>query len=271
MIMQISYRWLGNAGFEFKFRKTILLVDPFLTRPKQSQVLFGRVDPDSQAIKTQIKDCNHILVSHTHFDHFMDVPEIALKTGALVHGSHNTCVLACVMGVSAQKIHEINTCDEFSIDGVHVKAIPAAHPWIPDYARGRLKKDLKPPLRLRDYRMDTCLSFLISFEGKQILIWSSTRTEGAERADTLICRAVSSQRWYEQIIESVQPNLVVPSHWDDMFRPLSEPVQPYFSPPKPAFSLIQRIDLREFAEKIYKLKPDCEVRIPERFHEEWLP
>jgi L-ascorbate metabolism protein UlaG (beta-lactamase superfamily) len=270
MIMQISYRWLGNAGFEFKFGKTILLVDPFLTRPNQSHVYFGQVDPDSQAIQTQIKGCNHILVSHTHFDHFMDVPEIARKTGALMHGSLNTCELACVMGVPGQQIHEINAYDEFSIDGVQVKVIPAAHPWIPGYTRGRLKKDLKPPLKLRDYRMDTCLSFLIFFHGKRILVWSSTRTEEAMPADMLICRAVSSESWYERILERVQPNVVIPSHWDDMFRPLSEPAQPYFSPPRLTITPIQRIDIGEFVEKINKVKPKCEVRIPERFCEEEL-
>jgi L-ascorbate metabolism protein UlaG (beta-lactamase superfamily) len=268
--MQISYRWLGNAGFEFKLGKTIILVDPFLTRPKKSQVYFGRVDPDSQAIKTQIKDCNHILVSHTHFDHFMDVPEIALRTGAQVHGSSNTCELACVMGVSGLQVHEINAYDEFSIDGVQVKAIPAAHPWIPGYARGRLKKDLKPLLKLSDYRMDTCLSFLISFQGKRILVWSSTSIGGAEPADMLICRAVASQSWYERILKRVESNLIVPSHWDDMFRPLSKPVQPFFSRPRLAIPPIQRIDLKEFVEKINKVKPECEVRIPERFREEWL-
>ena len=127
--------------------------------------------------------------------------------------------------------------------------------------------DLKPPLRLRDYRMDSCLSFLISFHGRRILVWSSIGTENAEAADVLICRAVSGERWYARMMASVQPRLVIPSHWDDMFRPLSEPPRPYFSPPRLALPPLRRIDLGEFERKIKKAKPDCEVLLPERFRE----
>ena len=265
--MQLIFRWLGNAGFEFHLGNTVLLVDPFLTRPKQSQVYFGRVSPDRQAIKAHIKACNHILVSHTHFDHFMDVPEIARLNGAVVHGSTNTCELAQKMGVPKELTHRINAGDKFSIGDMKVRVIPTVHPWIPGYTRGRLNKNLILSLRLRDYRMDTCLSFLIFFQGRRILVWSSTRIDHAEAADMLICRAVSGQRWYAEMMESVQPRLVIPSHWDDMFRPLSEPPWPYFSPPRLALPPIQRIDMREFAGKIKKASPECEMLVPERFKE----
>lgn len=261
------FRWLGNAGFECRLGATILLIDPFLTRPSPSRIYFGRVTPDRRAIDKHIQTCDHILVSHAHFDHFMDVPDIAKNNLGIVHGSTNTCELAQRLGVPEHQNHFINACDEFDIGDIKVKVITAAHPWIPGYTRGRLDEKLIPPLRLRDYRMDTCLSFLITFQGRRILVWSSTRTEKAEPADMLICRAVSSQRWYEQIIESVQPRLVIPSHWDDMFRPLSEPQQPFFSPPRLALPTIRRIDMRKFELKIKKVNPECKVLVPERFRE----
>jgi L-ascorbate metabolism protein UlaG (beta-lactamase superfamily) len=265
--MGISYRWLGNAGFEFKSGKNTLLVDPFLTCPKPSQIYFGRVNQDQNAIKAYIGDCSHILVSHTHFDHFMDVPEIAKRTGAVLHGSLNTCELAFVMGVPEDQLNEINAGDEFLIGGARVKAIPAAHPWIPGYTRGRLKKGLKPPLRLSDYRMDSCLSFLISFQGRRILVWNSTHVEDAEPADILICRAISNQCWYARMMEIVRPELVIPSHWNDIFTQLSRPVQPFFSAPRLAIPPVQRIDLGEFVKKIIKAKRECQVLLPERFCE----
>jgi len=268
--MQFKYRWLGNAGFEFRFGNTILLVDPFLTRPRQNQLFFGRVAVDRHTIKEQVRKCDYILVSHTHFDHFMDVPEIAMHTNADVHGSANTCKLARKLGVVDKKTHTINAGDEFDLDGIQVKVIPATHPWIPGYTRGRLQEDLKPPLRLCDYRMDTCLSFLISFQGMHILVWSSTSTVNAEAADVLICRAVSDERWYAQMMESVQPRFVIPSHWDDMFRPLSELPRPFFSPPRLALPPIQRIDLRVFERGIRKAKSDCTVLVPERFKEYFI-
>ncbi len=199
--MQIKFRWLGNAGFEFDLGNSILLVDPYLTRPRQSRVYSGRTAPDSTAIKAHIYRCDNILVTHTHFDHFMDVPDIALQTGAAVHGSYNTCELAQKLGVSEKQTHLIKAGDEFTIDNIHVKVIPAAHPWIPGYTSGRLTMDLQTPLRLRDYRMDSCLSFLITYQSKRLLIWSSTRTDKAETAEMLICRAVSGKRWYAQMMK----------------------------------------------------------------------
>ena len=265
--MKFAFRWLGNAGFEFKLGKTILMVDPFLTRPSQTQLFFGRTAVDVQAVNEFVTKCDHILASHAHFDHFMDVPEIAVRTGAKVHGSANTCELARRLGVPENQTHPIGADDEFEINDIKVKVIPALHPWIPGYTPGQLKKELKPPLRLRDYCMDSCLSFLISFQGRRILVWSSIGTENAETADVLICRAVSGERWYARLMESVQPDLAIPSHWDDMFRPLSEPVRPYFSPPCLALPPLKRIDLGEFERKVKKARLGCEVLFPERFKE----
>jgi len=265
--MKFAFRWLGNAGFEFRLGRTTLLVDPFLTRTKQFRVFNGRVAIDRQAINEHIKDCNHILVSHTHFDHFMDVPQIALQTGAMVHGSANTCELGRRLGVPEVQTHQISANSEFDFGGIKVKVIPAMHPWIPGYSSGSLNPDLDIPLRLRDYRMDSCLSFLISFQGRRVLVWSSIATENAIEADVLICRAVSNERWYAPLLASVKPRLVIPSHWDDMFRPLSEPPRPFFSPPRLALLPLRRIDLGEFEHKIKKVKPDCEVLVPERFKE----
>lgn len=258
---------MGNAGFEFNLGSATLLVDPFLTRPRQAQLWFGRAAIDHEAIKEHVKAGNHILVSHAHFDHFMDVPEIALSFGAVIYGSANTCALARKLNGPDSQIHLIKPGDEFELDEIHVKVIPARHPWIPGYTSGHLKKDLKPPLQLREYRMDACLSFLIGFQGKSILVWSSIGAEDAEAADILICRAVSRQRWYTELLESVQPRLVIPSHWDDMFRPLSEPTRPFFSPPRLGLPPMRRIDLREFERRVKKASPGCAVLVPERFKE----
>jgi L-ascorbate metabolism protein UlaG (beta-lactamase superfamily) len=262
--MQFTFRWLGNAGFEFRLGDTLLMVDPFLTRPKLSNVYCCRVAPDLQAIKTHIQHCNLILVSHTHFDHFMDVPEIAIRTGAVVYGSSNTCELAQKLGVPEAQTHTINAGDEFSVGEIMVRVIQAAHPWIPGYTDGCLRENLTLPLRLRDYRMDSCLSFLISFQGRRILVWNSIRTDHAERADVLICRAVSDQLWYTRIMKSVQPRMVIPSHWDDMFRPLTETTRPFFAAPRLALPPIKRIDLSKFEGKIRKANPKSMVLIPER-------
>lgn len=264
--MDMQLKWLGNAGFEIGMGKSILLVDPFLTRPKWWQVYCGRVHPHLEAIQAHIHRCDHILISHTHFDHFMDAPAIAQQTGAVVYGSTNTCELSRQMGIPATQRRLIHTDEGFRLDNLSVQTIPAAHPWIPGYGSGAIRERLRMPLHLQDYRMDTNLSFLIKGRGLSVLIWSSTHTQGAVPADVLICRAVSDRDWYRRLLETVRPQVVIPSHWDDFFTPLTEAVKPFFSPPRFAFVPIQRIHIKEFELKIKSIFPHCSVLIPERFN-----
>jgi len=260
--MNFQLRWLGNAGFEFRLGQTVLVVDPFLTRPRFYQTYFGHAAPDEAALRTHIPRCNAILVTHAHFDHCMDAPAIALRTGARVHGSANTCRLMQAAGLPAGQTHIIASGDDFKINGIRVSVLPAAHPWIPGYSFGRLRRELEFPLRLRDYRMDACFSFLLEFEGTRILVWSSTQPEGAPRADLLTCRAVSSQRWYDRLLQQVHPKLVLPQHWDDTYRPLSDAPQPFFSAPRPGVPPIRRIDLADFTARVRQAAPDCAILVP---------
>jgi L-ascorbate metabolism protein UlaG (beta-lactamase superfamily) len=263
--MLFQFRWLGNAGFEFQIHQTTIIVDPFLTRPQLLQVFFGRVQPDETALQSHIQRCDHILVTHAHFDHCMDAPEIALRCGAQVHGSANTCRLMQAAGLFPDQTHEINSGDIFTINDVRVSVLPAAHPWIPGYNRGKLKPNLKFPIRLMDYRMDTCFSFLIDTNDSRILVWSSTHTAGAPRADLLTCRAVSSQRWYDELLGLVQPKLVIPQHWDDTYQPLSENPKPFYSAPRPGIPPVQRIHLEDFQKKVIRADTHCQVLLPRIF------
>ncbi len=266
--MALSLRWLGNAGFDLRCGSTRILVDPFLTRPRAWQTYTGRVAPDEAAVHQYVDTCQAILVSHAHFDHFMDVPAIAAKCGAEVVGSGNTCTLAGRLGVSPHRVHLVAAGDIFEVGCLQVEVLPARHPWIPGYGYGRLKSRLKPPLHLADYRMDACFSFLIRSKDHSVLVWSSTHTDDALPADILICRAVSGLGWYRDLLTQVKPSVVIPSHWEDMFRPISQPLRPFLSPPRLALPPFQCINLDHFTQTVQQARPGCRVLLPQRF--EWM-
>jgi L-ascorbate metabolism protein UlaG (beta-lactamase superfamily) len=261
----VIFRWLGVAGMEFTLGNHTLLIDPFLSRPPLRNVFFGRVSPESQRIKEKIKTADQLLITHAHYDHLLDVPVIARQTGAQVFGSANVCDLLKVLQVPSAQLHTLHAFDEIELPYAHVKVIPASHPFIPVYNPGKLKTNLKPPLRLRDYRMDECFSFLIKFTELRLLVWSSISAEHAQPADVLLLRAVDRQGWYDEMLNSVHPRLAVPTHWDNMFLPFSQPVRAFFSPPTLKSPLIRRIDLDEFKKMVFRADPTCKTLIPKIF------
>ena len=76
--------WLGTAGFKIETGPSTLLVDPYLTRnPKAS--------PRQPKSPEDFKKTDHIFISHGHFDHVLDIPEIASISGARIFGSQRCC------------------------------------------------------------------------------------------------------------------------------------------------------------------------------------
>jgi len=196
----------------------------------------------------------------------MDVPEIAQRTGARVIGSPDVIQLLQVLQVSEKQIQVLHSGEILPLPFGSVQAILAKHPALPGYQSGKLPKNLKPPLRLRDYRMDDCFSYLITIEKFKLLVWSSTSIENALPADAVFLRAVASADWYRKMIAAVRPRLIIPTHWDDMFQPIEKPVRPFFAPPGLFWPPIQRIDLERFTNLIKQAQPSSNVLIPERLH-----
>ncbi len=105
---QIILRYMGTAAWEITDGTTVILIDPYLSRifgpqppgrppfartPGDTRPLYGWDDiavPDVVTIESHIQQADFILVTHTHFDHVLDVPHIALKTHATVIGTEST-------------------------------------------------------------------------------------------------------------------------------------------------------------------------------------
>jgi L-ascorbate metabolism protein UlaG (beta-lactamase superfamily) len=263
--ISVRFRWLGVAGIELAVHDETLAIDPFFTRPPMRCLWFGRVSPDRELIAERIPHCDYLLVTHAHWDHVMDAPDLASNTGALVLGSANTCRLLRASGVASEQIRETVVGDQIMLGSFRVEVLAAEHMRSPGFSPGPLPANLKPPLRLRDYRMDSCFSFLIEVDGLRLLDWSSVRTELAPSADVLFVRLYTEHTYYEALLRAVQPRLVVPVHWDNLFRPLSKPVRPYFKPPRWSYPPFQRMDPRQFRETVRATNGELNVLIPEMF------
>ncbi len=114
----VRLRYLGNFGWEITDGTTIVLIDPYLSRlrrvtpnddalPTDTRPWFTNGDiarSDTATIDAHIQRADFILITHTHYDHVLDAPYIAGKTGATIVGTESTYNFARAHGISGEKL-----------------------------------------------------------------------------------------------------------------------------------------------------------------------
>lgn len=262
--MPVGFRWLGVAGIELYADDAALLIDPFVSRFPLRRAFSPHVRPDAALIARHLPHADAVLVTHAHWDHLLDVPEIARQTGATVYGSANTCRLLALAGVPPEQCRQIAAGECFTVGPFTVTVWPARH--VPLLRRPVLQGALRDhrrqrPLRPWDYRMDVCFSFLVEAAGTRWLDWAGVDTAGAPPADVLFVTLFGSPARYRPLLAAVRPRWVVPVHWDNFFRPLSRPLRPLFMPN------LRRADLSRFRRRLEQLAPEVRVIVPELFRQ----
>jgi L-ascorbate metabolism protein UlaG (beta-lactamase superfamily) len=252
---------------ELKVDDQILVIDPYFTRIPFRRMWFGRIRPDGSLSAEQVPRCDFILVTHSHWDHLLDVPDVAHNTSATVLGSPNTCRLLVASGVPEEQIRLIGTGDSLALGSFQVEVLPAEHGKIPldKLFNGPLSAHLRPPLRAWDCRMDSCLAFLIQAGEQRVLVGAAEYPEQGTTPDILFVGVTYSPARYRSLLQRARPPVVVPIHWDDMFRPLSKPIRPMLQPPAWAIPPLQRVNLAGFSQMIEQMAPGTKVIIPELF------
>jgi len=254
--VSLTFRWLGVAGVELKAGGQVLALDPFFTRPSLAGFIHP-VIPNSQLVAEKLPQCKVVLVTHSHWDHLMDVPDVIRHTGAMAFGSANTCQLLRLLGVPGPQVQEIHVGEKLAEGAFKVQVIEGQHSHIPfeRVFNGALRPGLRPPLRLLDYRMDTCLGYCIKVMGVRVLVCAAQ----PQPAEVLFTVAQESRRYYLQLFKGVQPHTVVPIHWDNFMRPLSRPLR--------RFSRPGGMQLWQLTRLARTTLPRVNVIIPELFRE----
>jgi hypothetical protein len=254
--MSLTFRWLGVAGLELSSGGQRLISDPFFTRPSLIG-LFKPVRSDTDLVRERLPTCDFILVTHSHWDHLMDVPAVLHHTQAVALGSANTCRLLRLLGVPESQVKECRAGDRLCLGEYEVEVIEGQHSPIPfgTIFNGPLRQNLQPPLRLQDYRMDCCLGYRIQVAGVRVLICARQPLP----ADIVFTVAQEPAGYYRQLFQGAQPGWIVPIHWDNFLRPLSKSLR--------RFSRPGRMSLEQLTRLAHQLLPQVQVVIPEIFRE----
>ncbi|MCF6430458.1 metal-dependent hydrolase [Leisingera sp. MMG026] len=108
--------WLGHGSFRIEAAGRVLLVDPWLSG--------NPVLPEGQH-EAAIAGATHILLTHVHFDHVVDVLPLARRLEVPVAGQYDLMGLwGETEGVETIGFNKGGTVD---LDGVKVAMVPASH------------------------------------------------------------------------------------------------------------------------------------------------
>ena len=222
--------WLGTAGFRLDTDKHSILIDPYLTRNPKAV-------PKKKLKASGIKDTDMIFISHGHFDHIYDVPEIASKTNAMVYCGKGIEETLCQKGLSKDQVRCVTSDGEsFTFDGLGTQAFFSKHvkfdKWllIKTLVRINIRIPKYLPL-LREYPEGQVLSWRFIIEGKVIHHFGSggSTPEELERlskqkTDILLVPMQGHTRITRiahNYVKALRPEMVLPHHQDNFFTPIS--------------------------------------------------
>jgi L-ascorbate metabolism protein UlaG (beta-lactamase superfamily) len=265
--------WLGVAGWHVRTLGGSLLIDPYFSRLPLAKLLSGRISPDTDLIGRYTPPADWVLVSHAHYDHLLDVPDVAHLTGATVYASPQGGHLLDILGVPARQIGEIGPGARLALGEVAVEVYPSEHRLVMGQRpfAGPLRPNLRPPLRVGDYRMDALYSFRVCAAETSLLFCGGFHAEPAILADALLIQVGGTAEQYRAILDRTRPRLVIPTHWDDMFHPLDAPLRPMWALTPGGLPRPRRVDVGAFARLIQRLAPTAEMLIPARLTPYRLP
>lgn len=234
--------FLGVATLLVSDGETALLTDGFFTRPPLWRTAAWRIAPDPGAIgvaleRAGIEQLAAVVVVHSHYDHAMDAPLVAERTGALLVGSESTAQIARGLGFDETRIRVPAPGEPLAFGRFRVSLIPSRH-FPHGVAMGTIDAPLVPPARATDYKEGGSFSVLIEHERGRLLVQGSAGfVPGAlrdVRADVVALGIgglgtrddAYREDYWRETVEAVGARRVIPIHYDDFTVPLEEPTVP---------------------------------------------
>lgn len=175
---ELRLTYFGAAGWSITDQATTVLLDPYFSRVRFKNRPYGARDAatvlgdprpivdyteaptrDTAAVDRHVPRADFVLISHSHFNHAMDMPHIAQKTGATVIGTESSANIARASGVPDAQILTVRGGEDFEFDPLSIKVIPSLHSALSNkhyWSSRTIPRDAKTPLRIKDYVQGGC-------------------------------------------------------------------------------------------------------------------
>lgn len=268
--MTVDIRWLGAAGVELNSGGAVILIDPYLSRPGKRELLLKPLKPNRENISRYIRTVRGtvraIAVGHTHFDHALDIPEMAGSLGCPVLGGSSLDALLEISGLPG-KTTVCRPQEKISLPkDIALTMIPSLHGLVMSrrfLLEGTISRDMRPPLRIHRFRLGEMYAPKIVMGGITFLhvgsagyLVNELAGHGCDVLFLCVPGWKNSPGYPDRVIEILRPSCIVPIHYDDF----TVPFRPGSNPPA-----LKSADLDSFVKRIKTMRPTLEVRMLEPF------
>jgi L-ascorbate metabolism protein UlaG (beta-lactamase superfamily) len=234
----LHLEWLGVSGYRMAYEGRTLFVDPYVSRAPFSALIRSRpAVPNPAMIERFIGNPTEVvgvLVGHTHFDHAVDAPAICKRFGCRAYGSDSLVRLMALHGLRDQAV-DVEPYKTYELGPFTVSFSPSLHSklvlGLAVPFDGELTCDHLDRLSPSAYRCGPVWGIQIdvagvSFyhQGSANLIDDAIRANGVDFFLAGVAGRGFTKDYWKRILRRLEPRTVVPTHYDDFFRPLSEPM-----------------------------------------------
>jgi L-ascorbate metabolism protein UlaG (beta-lactamase superfamily) len=235
----LEIEWLGVSGYRLTHEGQSLYIDPYVSRvPLRDLVLRRPALPEPMALDRFIEPRGKVagvLVGHTHFDHAVDAPELARRFDCRAYGSSSLARLMAMHGLADRAV-EVEPYRTYELGPFTVSFTPSAHsklllglavPW-----DGELTCDHLDSLAPGAYRCGQVWGISIEVAGVRLyhqgsanLVDEAIREGGVDYFLAGVAGRGFTRDYWRRILPRLDPRVVIPTHYDNFFRPLGRPME----------------------------------------------
>jgi len=252
----------GNSTLLIRDGENAVMIDGFVSRPSVARVLLSSIKADEEKVRSFLKEAklrklDAVFAAHSHYDHVMDAPLVAQLTGAKLVGSESSLNVGRGRLTDKQMI-ELDHCaphkqKPLKFGKFTVRTLPADHAkygchLLDKATGGHIPHGFEAPAHALSYKEGGCFTFHFQHPQGSCLVHASAHArkdhlrhlpEGVTADVVFLAIALfekmepareKQRAYWQEIVNARAPKgrtqIVVPIHWDNLFRPLDKPLKP---------------------------------------------
>lgn len=236
----LELQWLGVSGYRMTYQGVSIFIDPYVSRaPLKSLLLRRTAIHDKKMIERYIDapgEVAGVLVGHTHFDHAIDTPAIARRFKTKAYGSASLGKLMALHGLH-ESVVVVEPKQTYELGPFEVRFIPSAHSKLILGRKvpfdGELTCDHLHGLTPGAYKCGQVWGIRIEVAGVSFYHQGSANLLDdelpSEPVDFFLAGVAGrsfTKNYWRRILPKLDPAVIVPTHYDDFFKPLGSTLKP---------------------------------------------